>query len=436
MPWTNYRLGKKTARGCKTRPNRNWETEMYMRTLALAGTLAVLSGTTAYAGCGLSAGNVNILGNEFGAIQAVVAGAKECAGDGVTVEANLNKDHRDLQVAALTANPAQYTSAIVANSSIVPLMNDGLIRPLDDLVAKHGGALQKHQLITIDGKVMAVAFMANAQHLFYRKDILDAAGVDAPSSYADVVAAAAAIKAAGLMDSPVALNTKTGWNLGEEFVNMYMGTGAAFFKAGTAEVDINNENGVAALNMIKALTEHSNPDFLTFDSNATMALWEGGQLALATMWGSRGSGILDAEGSSSDVVGSTVLAGAPTLNGGNVASTLWWDGFTIATNISDEDAEATFVALMNGVSDDIVMANNDEAVWLSAAYKAGAASAGVAATASAGARPYPMLPFMGLLHGALGAELSDFLQGSESAEQALSDVEAAYTTAAKEKGFL
>jgi maltose-binding protein MalE len=154
------------------------------------------------------------------------------------------------------------------------------------------------------------------------------------------------------------------------------------------------------------------------------------------MWGSRGGGILDDEGSSAEVVNSTVLAGAPTLMSDNVASTLWWDGFTISANISDEDAEATFAALMNGLSDDVITANNDAAVWLSSAYTAGPASAGVAATASAGANPYPMLPFMGLLHGALGSELSDFLQGNESAEQALSDVEAAYTAAAKEKGFL
>ena len=43
---------------------------------------------------------------------------------------------------------------------------------------------------------------------------------------------------------------------------------------------------------------------------------------------------------------------------------------------------------------------------------------------------------VGLLHGALGAETTEFLQGSETAAQALADVEAAYTAAAKEKGFL
>jgi ABC-type glycerol-3-phosphate transport system substrate-binding protein len=254
-------------RDCKAHPTpkKQRESNMFFRKIAAATAFATLLGSTAYAGCGLSGGNVNILGNEFGAIQAVVAGAKECAGDGVTVEANLTKEHRDLQVAALTANPAQYSAAIVANSSIVPLMNDGLIRSLDDLVAKHGGALQPHQLITIDGKIMAVAFMANAQHLFYRSDILEAAGVGVPSTYAEVVAAAKAIEAAGIMDNPVALNTKTGWNLGEEFVNMYMGTGADFFKPGSAEVSINNENGVAALNMLKDLVDVSSPDFLTFD---------------------------------------------------------------------------------------------------------------------------------------------------------------------------
>ena len=57
----------------------------------------------------------------------------------------------------LTANPAEFTSSIVANSTLVALMNDGLARPLDSLVAKHGGDLAKSQLITVDGKIMAVA---------------------------------------------------------------------------------------------------------------------------------------------------------------------------------------------------------------------------------------------------------------------------------------
>jgi len=189
--------------------------------------------------------------------------------------------------------------------------------------------------------------------------------------------------------------------------------------------------------MLKSLVAYSNPDFLTYDSNATQAEWEAGNLALATMWGSRGSAVLDGEGSVDGVSSNTTLSAAPKWgNGARPASTLWWDGIGISTNVSDEDAEATFIALMNGISSDMVKANNDAAVWLVEGYKPSPASAGVSETAANGAAPYPMLPFMGTLHGALGGEISDFLQGAESAEQALADVEAAYTTAAKEKGFL
>ena len=49
--------------------------------------------------------------------------------------------------------------------------------------------------------------------------------------------------------------------------------------------------------------------------------------------------------------------------------------------------------------------------------------------------PYPMLPYFGAMAPAIGAEIVDFLQGNETAEKALEDVEAAYIAAATEKAF-
>jgi trehalose/maltose transport system substrate-binding protein len=77
-----------------------------------------------------------------------------------------------------------------------------------------------------------------------------------------------------------------------------------------------------------------------------------------------------------------------------------------------------------------------QAVWLIDGYTPTDAAVGVFEAAKMATTPYPMLPYMGLMHSALGNELSDFMQGKESAEQALADVEAAYLAAAKEKGFL
>ncbi|MEK9961325.1 MAG: extracellular solute-binding protein [Rhodobiaceae bacterium] len=404
---------------------------------AVTTAFVLASASSAYAGCGISSGSVRIAGSDFPAIQAVSGAAAACDGGGVSVTVDLNTDHKDRQVAALTANPAEFTSSIVANSTLVALMNDGLARPLDSLVAKHGGDLAKSQLITVDGKIMAVAFMANAQHLFDRKDVLDAAGVGVPSTYEEVLAAAEAIKSKGLMDYPIAGTYKAGWNLGEEFVNMYLGHGGSFFKAGSAEPAINNAKGVATLNMMKALTGYMNPDFLTHDSNAVQAEWEAGNAALTNLWGSRAGAVTDGEGSTAEIESNTMFASAPTVAGGSMpASTLWWDGFTVATNISDKDAEATFQAMMQGVSLDMAKANADKANWLIAGATPQAAGVGVVATAQGGATPYPMLPYMGTMHGAIGGELADFLQGKESAEQALADIEAAYIAAAKEKGFL
>lgn len=409
------------------------------RSLTLSAVVAVfgLSAGSAWAACSVTSGNVSILANDFPALQAVVDTAETCISGDATFNSNLTDKHRELAVAALTANPAEYSAKVVANSSIVPLLNDDLIRPLDDLVAKHGQNLKPNQLIKIDGKIMAVAFMANAQHLVVRQDILDKVGKPVPKTWEEVVETGKAIRDAEIMEYPFGMLTKSDWNLGEEFVNMYIGHGGQFFKEGTAEASVNNEQGVATLNMLKALTELSNPDFLTFNTGVLAPIWESGELAMGQFWGSSIGQLIDDEGSTPEVVDNTVPVNAPTVAGGSTpSSTLWWDGFTISKNISDEDAEATFIALVHGISDEMVKANNDKAVWLMDSYVPGKAAEGVALVAGSGAEPYPMLPYMGLLHQAFFQELPDFLQGNEEAEQTLKDIEAAYTTAAKEGGFL
>ena len=388
------------------------------------------------AGCVIG-DRVSIVGNEFPAIQTVGKGAQAC--NGAEVATNLTADHQKINVAGMSGNPAEYTSAIIANSSIVALMNNDVIRPLDNLVAKHGKDLKKNQLITIDGKVMAVAFMANAQHLVYREDVLKKIGVEPPKTYEDMLEAAEKIRSAGIMQNPVGGAYKAGWNLAQEFNNMFLGYGGSHFKSGSAQPNVNSDAGVKALEMMKALSGYMNPDFLTHDSNATNAEFRAGNVAIMNMWGSRAATLVDADGVSDEVKNGMNIAGPMTVGGGSIpASTLWWDGWTVSKNISETEAESTFVAMMNAI-DPAILKDEDirkQAVWLIDGYKPTDAARGVFAAAQANTIPYPMLPYMGLLHTALGAELSDFMQGKETAAQALADVEAAYIAAAKEKGFL
>ncbi len=423
-------------RDCKAHPEQgNRERYMFLKALTTASAMAILTATSA-AACEIGA-RVNIVGNEFPAIQTVGAEAAACTG--AEVSTNLTSEHQTINVPGMQGNPAEYTSAIIANSSIVALMNEDVIRPLDSLVAEHGASLKPNQLITINGEIMAVAFMANAQHLVYRADVLEQIGMDAPTTYEEMLAAAEKIRDMGIMENPVGGAYASGWNLAQEFNNMFLGYGGEHFEAGTANPTVNSEAGVNTLNMMKALSEYMNPDFLTHDSNATNAEFRAGNVAVMNMWGSRAATLVEQEGVPQEVKDGFAIAGPMTVGGGDIpASTLWWDGWTVAKNISDEEAEATFIAMMNGIRPELM--SNDEiatqAVWLIDGYEPTDAAVGVFAAAGANTIPYPMLPYMGLMHSALGAELADFMQGNESAEQALADVEAAYVAAAKEAGYL
>jgi trehalose/maltose transport system substrate-binding protein len=407
---------------------------MFLKKVVMVSCLAIMT-SHAYAACEISA-RVSILGNEFPAIQAVSKAAQECVG--APVATNLTKGHKDIQVAAMTPDPSEYTSAIVSNSTIVPLMNADLIRPLNDLLEKYSADFEPSQLIKIGDDIMAVAFMANAQHLVYRKDILEQAGIDVPKTYEEMLAAAKVLRDKGILQNPLGGAYSGGWGIAQEFNNMFLGYGGSHFKQGSAEPNVNSEAGVKALTMMKALSEYMHPDFITHNNNETCAEYEAGNVAMMNMWGSRVASF-GPSGNAIEAVKKGSAVSGPLLVGGGTtpASTLFWDGWTIAKNISDAEAEATFIAMSHGVRPEIL---NDETnsltVWLIPGFQPTETAVGVFKAAQLGTKPFPMLPYYNLLHVAFGAEIVDFMQGKESAQQALADVEAAYRTAAVEKGFL
>ena len=75
------------------------------------------------------------------------------------------------------------------------------------------------------------------------------AGVEVPTTYEEMLAAAEKIRSMGLMENPVGGAYAAGWNLAtQEFNNMYLGHGGELFAAGSQQSRrSNNEQGVAAL---------------------------------------------------------------------------------------------------------------------------------------------------------------------------------------------
>ena len=404
---------------------------MKLRTLVAATALSVVLAGSASAACSFqNTVPVKSLTAAFDAWKAVTAAMAECG----NVQAELDQEFRRKQPAAFAANPALYQLGGVANGTLVPLMNAGSIRPLDDLVAKYGKALTPNQLIKIDGKVMAVAMMVNAQHLMYREDLFKELGIAPPTTWDEVLAAAEKIKASGKVQYPLGGTFKPGFDLGLEFLNMFLGYGGTLTKPDNTP-SVNSEAGIKTLNMLKALTAYMDPEYLVSESTFVQKQFQQGKIAMANLWASR-AGALDND-KESQVVGKVAMAAAPAaVKGGKPATTLWWDGIVVAKNISDAEADAAFRVAMEGMDTEMVKANNNAAVWLIPGFVPGRLAQGAIASAMAGAPNYPSTTSVGMISGVIGEQVADFLTGKKTAQQTLADIETTYLARAKEGGLV
>lgn len=374
---------------------------------------------------------VTMLSNSFAAWSVVTDKMAECG----NFKAEQDEKFREKQPAAMAANPSGYTIGGVANGSILPLLNDGLIRPLNDLVEKYGQDLAPTQFIEIDGNIMAIAMMVNAQHFMYRSDIFEELGLEVPTTYAEVLAAAQTIKDAGVVDYPFGAAFKSGGDLGLEFLNIYLGMGGTLVNDDNTPA-INNEKAVATLEILKALSAYMDPEFLTSDSPFVAKQIQEGKIAMANLWATDTANFNNSD--ESQVVDLVAFAAAPaSVEGGPSATTLWWDGMTIAKNVTDEEAEAAFRLMMEGITYENLSAHPEAAIWLSKTPIESPAAVGVLGSVNAGAPSYPASNPNGLMtFTALGDNIADFLTGEKTAEETLADVEAAYLTAAKEAGYV
>ena len=400
------------------------------RTLAVAA-LALLLSTTAHAACSFhNEVPLKSLTAAFDAWKAVAASMTECG----NIQTELDQDFRTKQPAAFAANPSLYQLGGVSNGTLVPLLNAGTIRPLDALVAKYGQHLQPNQLIRIDGKIMAIAMDVNDQHLMVRTDILAELNIPTPKTWDDVLAAAEKIKASGKVATPIGATMKPGFDLSQDFLNMFLGFGGTPTRPDNTP-SLNTEAGLKTLAMLKKLTAYMDPEYLTSESTFVQKQFQQGKIAMSNLWATRAAALDDPK--ESQVVGKIGLVAAPAaVAGGKPATTLWWDGIVIARNITDDQADAAFRVAMAGLDEQTVKAAPGAAVWLIKGYTPGKYALGAIASANGGAPPYPSTTAMGLISTVIGENAADFLTGKKTAEATLAAMEAAYLTRAKEQGLV
>lgn len=401
------------------------------RKLLLALALSALAAGPASAACAYrNEVPVKAYFAAFPAWKVVAAAMKECG----NVQAELDQEIRSKGAIAFAAKPALYHIGGVHNGTIVPLLNQNTIRPLDDLVQKYGQALKPNQLIKINGKTMAIALMVNMQHLVYRKDILDQLGIAVPGTYDEFLDAARKIKEAGVVQFPLGGTYKADWNIAIEFNNLLAGYGGKFVNADNTAA-VNSEAGLKTLEMMKQVSQYLDPEYLAADATAVQQQFQQGKIAMSNFWASRVGSLEDAR--ESRVVGKIATAAAPrAMKGGVPAVQFSWDGFAIARNITDAEAEAAFRVAVSGAGAEMVFANNDTAIWLIEGYRPGPLAKGAIDTIENGAPSAPSTSWRGVLDAAVTKNVPDFMLGNKTAAQTLQKIEADYTISAQDVGLL
>jgi len=390
--------------------------------------------------CSISgSGTVNALSSQFPVLEIIAKAMRNCERKDLDITYDfLPRKHSEADEAlALAFSDGTVFDLIqVANGSFTGPQAAGQLRVLNDLVGKYRAKynIEDATLIKIGDDILAIAFQVNAQHLFYRKDLLAKHNIPVPQTYPEVLAAAEKLKGDAAVPYALGGTYRTGWNLGLEFINIYLSLGGELFKAGTAQAAFNSPTGVRTLELMKQLIAHMPPNALLADTTMVMQQFQQGQIAMGNLWASRAAKMDDR--TESKVVGQIEFAAAPAaVAGAPPATTLWWDGYTLPKNM-DGDAELAFQVMMEGLKEDVVEKNNDVALWLRSVYEPGPFAVGVVACAQAGAPSYPMQAQISIAHTALGNHIDGFLRGTDTVAQALSEAEAAYIKLAKERGYL
>lgn len=408
---------------------------MKFRYIIAAAALATLP-PSAWAECKVDgSGEVNVLSNFFETLELLANTMKECEREGLVVDAKLTTEHRSETEQSFAAATSPYDTAAVANSSITLLQARGQLRPLNDLVDKYRDTydIEDQMLIRFGDDIMAVAFMVNAQHLYYRKDLFEEHGIAVPKTYDELLAAARTLEEAGI-EHPYGAAFGNSWELANEYVNLLLANGGQLFDPATSEPAFESPEAVEALEIMGELFKYMSPNAMSMDFGGVKRQLQQGDIAMAIQWGDQAPTMDNPD--ESTVIGKIGYAPAPaTREGGLPASTFWWDGYVIPKNL-DGDPDVTFQVIMHGLRAETVEKNNDTTLWIRSNYKPTKYTAAITETVVAGAPPYPMNPQSSLAHSSLGENISDFITGKESAAQSLADAAKAYRAAAREQGLI
>ena len=154
---------------------------------------------------------------------------------------------------------------------------------------------------TYQGKIYTIPLDGDFQMVYYRSDLIEAANLMPPETWADYLALAAALHGQDMNEdgqpdygsciakTPGAQSYWMFWSIASAFLQSQGTHQGAFFDPETMEPLVNNDAFAAALEIYKATSQYGPPDELELDVGDTRDLFVSGRCALSIDWGDIGT---------------------------------------------------------------------------------------------------------------------------------------------------
>ncbi|WP_372955799.1 ABC transporter substrate-binding protein [Microbacterium oleivorans] len=357
-----------------------------------------------------------------------------CSKDDVTVK----HDPIDFggQVTKTTATLAGDTGTydiVETYGFVIPgLATDEKLVPLDDLFDKYADEYGLNEIsesmrtgMSYDGKLYALPMQAQMFVMAYRADVFEDLGLEVPTTFDEMIAAAEAIQAEGTMAYPIALPWLATSDVSTSFQAAMNSLGADFVDE-SGEVTLDTPEAQQALEGMLALVPYMDPQVTTFDQPKVQQQMYNGTAAMSIMFSGRMNDLtLD---TNSNLAESFAFAAPPKLSDDAeyAYNRLSIDGWSIPFN-TKLDHDMLFVMMASAVSEDASTAS------VPAAYPAreGMVTAenspyGEAANDSiAAAMPPVVSPILADLTNEIRPILVQVLSGNVSVEDGMAQMQAA-----------
>jgi multiple sugar transport system substrate-binding protein len=280
------------------------------------------------------------------------------------------------------------------------------------------------------GKYYGVPWINDSKFFFFNKKMLADAGITtAPKTWDDVVAAATAIKAKGIVKFPIVASWKQAEAVICDWTQLAGVMGGATFVDDQGKATFNTGGGLASLTFMKKLLDDGlvNPASLGFGEDDVNNTVSAGQAAMALNW-TYGYAVMN-DPAQSKVPGQIEVVASP--GKGSVATSGVNGGMSMAVTKSSKHPDealkfALWMASQKSQEMDTTLAFP---MWKAsfedtAVTKANPAFFAAAKVQFAGLVARPVVPYYTKLSNALQVAIQTALQGKATPEQALNDVAA------------